>query len=167
MAHKKQTTDVILYNDYDYNLDDWREGYAEWAEDNEVMVSGDDDSKLYDWIHSQMEMDWEDLMTNIKYSKIANSECVVIGDIGLWYGRRDTIPTRVSDLGEAIKKCCYNVEMIKVTLKTDGHIEVIGVHHDGTNYFEIYLLNKLGCNTDGADLTKECYYKKIKLEDIY
>lgn len=166
MAQKKQTTDVILYNDYDYNLDDWREAYAEWAEDNEVMISGDNDHALYNWINEQMTMDWDDLLCNIKYSK-KNTECVVIGDIGLWYGRRDTIPTKFDNLVDAINKCCYNVEMVKVTLKTDGHIEVIGVHHDGKNYFEIYLLNKLGCNTEGADLSKECYHKKIKLEDIY
>ena len=166
MTQKKQTREVILYNDYDYNLEDWREAYTEWAEDNEVMISGDDDHALYNWVNELKIMEWEDLLDNIKYSK-KNTECVVIGDIGFWFGRRDTTPIRFDNLVDAIKKCCYDVEMTKVTLKADGHIEVIGVHHDGTNYFEIYLLNKLGCNTEGADLTKECYYKKIKLEDIY
>lgn len=164
---KKVMTDVVLYNDYDYNLDEWKEAYTEWAEDNDITINVKNDSDFYDWLHNQMEMDWEDLLSNIKYSKIANNECVTLGDLGLWYGRRDTIPTRVNNLIDAINKCCYNVEMIKVTLKTEGYIEVIGVHHDGTNYFEIYLLNKLGCNTDGADLTKECYHKKIKIEDIF
>lgn len=167
MAKKNNLVDVVLYNDYDYKLDDWREAYAEWAEDNEVTISGDNDSELYDWISKQFNMEWEDLLSNIKYSNIAHDDYVVMGDLGLWSGRRDIVPTRFTSLEDAICKCCGSIDMVKITLKKEGYIEVMGVHHDGINYLEIHLLNKLGKNTEGADLTKDCYHKKIKLEYIY
>lgn len=53
------------------------------------------------------------------------------------------------------------MDYVKVSI-VNGHFEIKTMHHDGTNEFEIHILNKLGKNTMGADLTKECYHCKIK-----
>ena len=29
--------------------------------------------------------------------------------------------------------------------QVNGHLEVVGIHHDGRNCFEIHLLNDKGC----------------------
>ena len=150
----------VLYDDYNVDYDAYREEYAECYDDNSVLNSGDSDSKFYDWVYSCLNNDWEDLFANLKYSKYANAPCVVFGSLGLWNGRHNVYTTRFEDISTAIKKCVGSSDYAIIKL-VNGHIEVCGIHHDGRNYFEIHLLNKLGENTEGADLEKSCYHKKI------
>lgn len=124
---------VVLYDDYNVDENNCREGFEEW----------------------------EDLLDNLKYSQYNKCECVVMGCLGLWFGNRDIIPTRESNLIDAIKRCVGERDYVIIKM-VNGHIEVKSIHHDGTNDFEIYCLNKLGENTMGADLTKKCYHKLIR-----
>ena len=152
----KETT---LYNDYDVNSDRIREDYLDFCENNETTP---EEETPWDYISEILQMEWDDMISDIEDSKY-NDECVVIGKVGFWFGNRDIEPQREIYLTDAIKKCINNCDFAIIKI-VDGHIEVKGIHHDGTNDFEIHVLNKLGQRTEGADLTKECYYKKIKTD---
>ena len=152
--------EVTLYNDYNVNEEDYRECYQEFCEVNEIDPK---EETPWDYIYETLRLEWEDMLYNIEHSNY-DEECVVIRKVGLWFGNREIEPARESNLVDAIKNCVGNCEysIIKIV---DGHIEVKGIHHDGTNDFEIHLLNKKGKYAgENADLTKECYYRKIKTD---
>lgn len=157
MAKQTIIKEMTLYNDYDYNIEDYRDEYLDYCDCNDIEV---EDEIPMDFIYRVFDDEWSGLFDNLEINKY-NTECVVLGSLGLWNGRRDIIPTREKTLADAIRKCvdCSEYACIKIV---NGHIEVKGIHHDGTNEFEIHILNKLGQNTMGADLTKKCYHCKIK-----
>ena len=162
MAKKTVLVNQELYNDYDINLDDLREVYAEITDDNTILNSRDNDSAFIEWVYGEyLNSEWIDLLDNIKhYSKYGNSPCVIMGSLGLWNGRHNIYTTKCDDLVSAINKCVGSAQNVVIRLN-NGYIEVNAMHHDGTNCFEIHILNKLGEITEGADLTKSCYHKKI------
>ena len=150
-----------LYDDYNIEFDELRELYAQITDDNTILNSRDDDSAFIEWVFGEyLNTEWTDLLDNIKYSKYGNIPCVIVGTLGLWNGRKDIYPTKCDDLVSAINKCAGSASNVIVILN-NGCIEVNAMHHDGTNCFEIHLLNKLGIDTMGADLTKPCYYRQI------
>ncbi len=150
-----------LYDDYNIEFDELREVYAQITDDNTILNSRDNDSAFIEWVFGEyLNTEWTDLLDNIKYSKYGNIPCVVVGTLGLWNGRKDIYPTKCDDLVSAINKCAGSASNVIVILN-NGCIEVNAMHHDGTNCFEIHLLNKLGIDTMGADLTKPCYHRKI------
>lgn len=161
MAKYAVIKEATIYNDYDINVDEWRECYGEHCEINDITPEVE---IPYDFIYDMLNMEWEDMLCGMKHSKY-NDECVVLGCLGLWFGNRDITPTRENTLADAIKKCVSGCDYARIKI-VDGHIEIKAIHHDGTNDFEIHILNKLGQNTMGADLTKECYHCKIK-EDFW
>ncbi len=161
MAKKAVLVNQKLYDDYNIDIDELREVYAQITDDNTILNSRDNDSVFIEWVYGEyLNTEWTDLLDNIKYSKYGNTPCVVVGTLGLWNGRKDIYPTKCDDLVSAINKCAGSASNVIVTLN-NGCIEVNAIHHDGTNCFEIHLLNKLGIDTMGADLTKPCYYRQI------
>jgi hypothetical protein len=151
--------ECTLYNNYDYKTEDYKASFDEYIELNELDIKNYDE-ELYDFINRDLTYQYEDLLANIKYGSY-EIPCVVTGTVGRWNGRFNIYPKRFETLSEAINECCNNVDGIVIKLK-DGKIEVKGVHHDATNYYQITCLNKLGQMTAGADLTKKCYHKLIK-----
>jgi hypothetical protein len=150
--------DATLYNNYGYNVEDYRDAYIDHCDDLGINV---EDEIPVDFIEDMLDEDWFDLFENLYINNIYNDECVVIGTLGLWSGRKQIIPTREDTLAVAIKHCCHNCDLNIIKI-IDGHIEITSTHHDGNNHFEIYLLNRKGQNTLEADLTKSCYHRKIK-----
>ena len=149
---------ATLYNDYNYNVvEDYRDAYLDHCDELGINV---EDEIPMEFIQDMLDADWFALFDNLD-SNIYNDECVVIGSLGLWHGRQEINPTREDTLAEAIRQCCNNCDYSHIKI-VDGHVEVTSAHHDGTNYFKIYLLNKRGRNTIQADLTKSCYHRKIK-----
>ena len=151
--------EATLYNDYNVNEEDYRECYQEYCDMNDITP--EDDTPM-DYINDILRLEWDDMIYNIEHSKYED-ECVVMGKLGLWFSDREIEPVRESCLSDAIRKCIDKCDYAIIKI-VDGHIEVKGIHHDGTNDFKIHCLNKLGQRTEGADLTKECYYRKIKTD---
>ena len=149
---------ATLYNDYDYNVEDYRDAYLDHCDANGIDV---EDDVPMEFIQNMLDEDWFSLLYDILENNPYNTDCVIIGTLDLWIGRKQIVATRVDTLAEAIKRCCRGCDYNRIKI-VDGHVEVTSVHHDGTNYFEIHLLNKRGRNTMGANLIKPCYYRKIK-----
>lgn len=153
---------AVLYDDCDINYTEWYADFIDWCEDNNIdHTKHDEYSNLFhDWVNNTLSMEWDDMLCNIKHSKY-NEECVVVGSLGLWYGRPTIEPTRFNDIISALNECAIGADMLIVKL-INGCIDVVGIHHDGRNHFQIHCLNKLGKKTEGANLNNDRYYLKIK-----
>ena len=149
---------ATLYNDYDYNIEDYRDAYLDYCDANGIDV--EDEVSMW-FIQNMIDDEWFSLLDDILENNPYNVDCVVLGTLGLWNGKKQIVPTREKTLMEAIKNCCRGCDYNRIDI-VDGHIEVKSVHHDGTNVYEIHILNKRGQKSIYPDLTKSCYHLKIK-----
>jgi hypothetical protein len=149
---------ATLYNDYNYNVEDYRDAYLDHCDANGIDV---EDEVPMEFIQNMLDDEWFNLLYDILENNPYNEDCVVLGSLGLWNGKKQIVPTREKALVDAIKNCCRGCDYNRIDI-VDGHIEVKSVHHDGTNVFEIHVLNELGRKSIYPDLTKSCYYRKIK-----
>ena len=132
----------------------------EFDEDNRP-ISKEGSEEYYERFSNWEEMNWDDFMSNLKYST-SNRECVVVGSVGLWFGRREIEAKRFDDLIDAINACIGSCDYIYI-YKVNGYLEISAVHHDGTNSFEIHLLNDRGiCASEKANLNNKCYHKAME-----
>ena len=154
----------VMYDNHNINYDDWFEDFKYYCEDNGIdHTQYDEDSQaFFDWLWDTLNMEWEDFIYGIKHNKDNNVDCVVVADLGLWYGRRDAVK-HFSTLEDAIYASIKDCDYITIKLE-DGVIKVRASHHDGTNHFEIHKLNAKGydavCEYD-EDLNKEEYFDKF------
>lgn len=164
---KTNTTMRNLYNNYDINYNDWFEDFKEHCEINEIDHSQYDEESDYfhNWIWETLSMDWDDLMTNLKYDKENNVDCVVVGSVGRWNGTFEIEPKHFSTLEDAITACVQNCDYVVVN-EMDGAIDIEAIHHDGHNYFKIHKLNEKGYDThcEDEDLNNEEYFDKFNLQ---
>lgn len=155
---KKTLKDIVLCDNYNYNVDDYRSDFDDFIEVNEILVT-DYETNLIEWVNEVVNQRVEDLFLNLTHSPF-NTPCVVIGSIGRWDGRYEIIPQREETLISALEKCFSDCDFYRVVL-TEGKIEVTAIHHDGRNCFEIFVLNKRGLNSKNGDLRKSYYHKPI------
>lgn len=153
-----------LYDNYDINYTEWFEAFKEYCMDNDIDHTqyNEDSERFIDWLHDSLSMDWDDLMTNIKYDKNNNVDCVVVGSLGLWNGRHDIDAKHFPTLDKAINTCVSGCDCIIIT-ENEGVINIKGIHHDGTNNFEIHKLNEKGydAHCDDKELNDEKYFDKF------
>lgn len=126
------TTSII---DYDV--------YIEHCEINDLTPQGEDSEDFYrvnEWYRSA---DWENLLTDLRYSKVNNYKWVVSGTLGLWNGRHEIVPKLFNNLIDALNACFGKCDDIIIT-KSHSVIKVTALHHDGRNYFELRALSDLG-----------------------
>ena len=161
--------EITLFDNLNYNFEDYKESYQECYEltDEEMVEVSDND--IWDFIYDSLEMEWDDLFANLKYSKNADVPCVITGTLGLWHGRPTIVPVACDSIESAIRKCANDMDYV-IVKQVNGHVEVTGVHHDGRNHFEIHILNDKGIHANDlieegwgrADLSNRCYHKAIK-----
>lgn len=103
---------------------------------------------------------FEEFIEEIEYSEVAQRPCVVCGTVGTWQGSR---AKRFDNLKDAIYACvnpCYEV----IISQRASNIIVDVYRHDGTNYFEIHVLNDKGVRADEnrCDLSRREYQLTLK-----
>lgn len=156
-----------LYNNYDINYSIWFSEFEEHCILNGIDHTQytEESEKFYEWVQDTLAMEWDDLLTNIKYDKKNNVDCVVVGTVGRWNGNFDIEPKHFSTLRDALIACVQNCDYIVIT-EEDGAIKVKGVHHDATNYFTIHKLNEKGydAHCEDEDLNNEEFYDKFNIE---
>lgn len=136
----------IIWSNMNLNIDDWRDGYLEFCEYNNITPGGDDD--LYDWMIDTNFNYLDDEHYNLH--QITNGKILVIADIGRWNGRVNGYKVLENNL-----KNILNITDDFIEFYGDGReIRATGYHHDGTNY---YLFREL---KQGRDIEK-------LLDDIY
>ena len=139
-SNSKKQIEVVLFNNYDCNFDEYKQDYIE---NNEI--EGDvSDQIIWDYISELEHIYWKDMLKEI--SHIDNyKKCVAFGTAGTWQGRRDC--GKIYDtIEDAINGIIKNCDYIKVWSE-NGHLYIQATHHDGTHNFEIKPLTYKGWET--------------------
>ena len=132
---------MVLFNNYDINYDEFYLDYLEWCKENDRNPDTKESQSFYNYVYSSLDIEWDDLMLNIKYDNDCQEECVVLGTLGLWTGRHEINAKKFFGLKDAINACVTNIDYI-IIKEENGVIYVDAIHHDGVNTFEIHKLNK-------------------------
>ena len=134
----------VLFNEEDYTREYYLETLKMLKEDDmECDWEEDNDTDFMDWESTQKGYDFDDLIANLNYSPIKDKLCDIVGSVGTWRGRFEIEPYFCKDIETAIYKCVECCE-IRSIIRKGNHIEVNVYHHDGSNSFNIFVLNDLG-----------------------
>ena len=144
---------VIWSNDLDY--DDWKddleEQYPELSENERVTLMYEINGDYLDDERSNLD---------IQLSR----PILVIGDLGLWNGRR--MGYKEIQSGN-IRDCLYSdTDYVTWFVDRNGDFRCDAIHHDGTNHY-LYRVYKDGVSETQIDNLKEkIYYGKATRADI-
>ena len=141
----------IIWSNYDLDYEDWRDDleaeYPDLTEDERIAL-------MYE-INGDY-LDDERANLNVQLSR----PILVIGDLGLWYGRR--MGYKEIDSGN-IRDCLYSGrDDMYSTWYVDrlGNLCCDAIHHDGINHY-LYRAYKDGVSKSQIDLLKEKLYRGI------
>lgn len=148
----------VLYNEDDYTKEYYLDTLKKIKEDGiDCDWEEDREGDFMDWECTQKGWDFYDLMANLKHSTIKDKMCVIVGSVGTWRGNFGIKPYFCKDIEVAINKCIEDCE-IRSIIRVGNHIEVNVYHHDGSNRFNIYVLNNLG-------LSRYCGNGKVSIHN--
>lgn len=104
-----------------------------------------------------------EFIEEIEYSEVAQRPCVVCGTVGTWQGDRAICAKRFDNLKDAIYACVNPCGAVVISQRA-SNIIVDGYHHDGTNHFEIHVLNDKGVRADEnrCNLSRREYQLTLK-----
>ena len=139
----------IIWSNYDLDYEDWRDDleaeYPELTEDQRIAL-------MYE-INGDY-LDDERVNLNIQLSQ----PILVIGDLGLWYGRRSGYKEIESG---NIRDCLYaDTDYSTWYVDRLGDLRCAAIHHDGTNHY-LYRAYKDGVRESQIDLLKDKLYRGI------
>ena len=122
----------VIWSNYDLDYEDWRDDleaeYPELTEDERIAL-------MYE-INGDY-LDDERVNLNIQLSQ----PILVIGDLGLWYGRRSGYKEIESG---NIRDCLYaDTDYSTWYVDRLGDLRCDAIHHDGTNHY-LYRVYKSG-----------------------
>ena len=137
----------IIWSNYALDYEDWRElleaEYPDLSESERFAL-------MYEMNGDYLDDERSNL--NIQLAQ----PIIVIGDLGLWYGRR--MGYKEIESGN-IRDCLYS-DTDYSTWYVDklGDLRCDAVHHDGTNHY-LYRVYKDGVRESQIDLLKEKLYR--------
>lgn len=116
-----------IWQNIDLNVEEWRDGYAEFCDINNITPGGEND--LYNWMINTNYMYLDDERENL--NKQIDGKILCIADIGRWNGRVNGYVILNDNLNSFLNICDDYMEFFG-----DGkNIRAAGHHHDGTNYY--------------------------------
>jgi hypothetical protein len=145
----------IIWSNYFLDYDDWKadleEQYPDLSEDERISL-------MYEINNDYLED--ERMNLNIRL----NRPILVIGDLGLWNGRRSGYKEIESG---NIRDCLYaDTDYSTWYVDKLGDLRCDAIHHDGTNHY-LYRAYKDGVSESQIDLLKEkLYYGQATRADI-
>ena len=139
----------IIWSNYDLDYEDWRDDleaeYPELTEDQRIAL-------MYE-INGDY-LDDERVNLNIQLSQ----PILVIGDLGLWYGRRSGYKEIESG---NIRDCLYaDTDYSTWYVDRLGDLRCDAIHHDGTDHY-LYRAYKDGVRESQIELLKDKLYRGI------
>lgn len=151
---------LTIWSNRNINPADWEEAYNEVKELNGW---DEDEYSLWDYIYETLDIYLDDEQRNLNIS--TNGRILVIGDLGLWDGRRQGYQI----LGKNVNSI-FDSHYDYTEWYSDGYnIKAIDVHHDGVNYYEFReiredrnIQNLLDAIYNGEKITRKKlnYYTK-------
>ena len=141
----------IIWSNYDLDYEDWRDDLeAEYPD-----LTEDERMTLMDEINGDY-LDDERVNLNIQLSQ----PILVVGDLGLWYGRR----TGYKEIASGnIRDCLYSErgdDYVTWYVDKQGDLRCEAIHHDGTNHY-LYRAYKDGVSESQKDRLKDKLYRGI------
>ena len=152
----------IIWSDMHLDVDDWREGYKEFLEMNELNADPNDEQALYEWMVETNGDFLSDERVNLNIQ--LSQPIIVIGDLGLWHGR--VMGYKVIPSGN-IRDCLYaDTDSIEWYVDRYGDLRADAAHHDGTNHY-LYRAFKDGVSkTQMENFKDKLYQGKATKADI-
>ena len=162
MSRQEQSDRRIIWSNMNLEADDWREGYKEYIEANELDDDPDDENKLYEYMVEANDDYISDERLNLDIQ--LSQPIIVIGDLGRWNGRASGY--KMIDSGN-IKDCLYSdTDYTEWYVDKYGDLRADAVHHDGTNHY-LYRVFKDGVSdTQIENLQDKIYNGKATRADI-
>lgn len=163
MSSSTRTNDRrIVWSDQNLDIEDWREGYKEYLEANELDLDPDDEQAIYEWMVETNEEYLTDERVNLNIQ--LSQPIIVIGDLGRWNGR--VMGYKMIDSGN-IKDCLYSdTDFTEWYVDRYGDLRADAVHHDGTNHY-LYRVFKEGVTESQMErLQEKIYMGKATRADI-
>lgn len=116
-----------IWGNMNLNIDDWRDGYAEYCEINGITPG--DDYDIYNWMEDTNALYLDDERVNL--NKRINGDIIAIADVGRWNGRFSGYIILDNNINSI-----FNIQDDLTEFYGDGRdIRATGVHHDGRNYY--------------------------------
>ena len=153
----------IIWSNRNLDIEDWRDGYKEFLEMNEMDDDPNDEVAIYNWMEETNWMYLDDERINL--NKNTDGRILVIADLGFWHGRRQGYKILGKNVADILHDDCDYIEWY-----SDGHnVKAIASHHDGTNYYEYRVIredrninNLLDAIYSGKEITRKKlnYYTK-------
>lgn len=122
----------IIWSNMNLDIEDWRDGYKEFLEINEMDDDPDDEDNIFNWACETNAEYLGDEKMNL--DKVIDGRILIIGDLGFWHGHSSGYKV----LGNNIKEI-FNINsrgFDYAEFYGDGHnILAKEAHHDGTNLY--------------------------------
>lgn len=145
----------VIWSDVNLDLDVWRD-------DLQAEYPGISEHEMYEKMYelNGYYLDDERVNLNIQLSQ----PIVIIGDLGLWNGRRQGY--KLVESGN-IKDCLYSdTDMTEWYVDKHGDLRADAIHHDGTNHY-LYRAFKDGVTEVQKDnLLEKIYHGVATRADI-
>lgn len=157
---------IVYFDNANYDFDEYKKCFIE---DKNIDVEEEvTDNDVYEYINECFNNDYDDFFDNLEWSANNDEYCVITGCLSLWNGKHQVVPNVCSNVADAIRMCVYDMDYC-IIKQVNGHLEVVGIHHDGRNRFEIHLLNDKGLDAydrirEGwgrANLSDKHYHKSL------
>lgn len=161
----------IIWSNMNLNIEDWRDGYKEWLECNDIDDRDpNDEDAIYEWMEETNQLYLDDERCNL--DKEVDGRILVIADLGLWNGRHGGYKIIEScNIRDILYSDCDYAEWYG-----DGYnIRCTAHHHDGTNHY-LYRVIREDRNIDnlldaiyrGEEITssKLNYYTKSLYKNV-
>ena len=152
----------IIWSNLNLEVDDWRDGYKDYLENNELYGDPNDEDKLYEYmVETNNEyLSDERLNLNVQLSQ----PIIVIGDLGRWNGR--VYGYKMIYSGN-IKDCLYSdTDYTEWYVDKYGDLRADAVHHDGTNHYLYRVFKDSVTDTQIVNLQDKIYNGKVTRADI-
>ena len=163
---KKRT----IWSNINLDIEDWRDGYKEFLEINDMDEDPDDENAIYEWMVETNGYYLDDERMNL--NRKVDGRILVIADLGLWNGRKS---------GYKIINSCNISDILSdnsdyVEWYGDGYnIRCTAHHHDGTNHYLYRVIredrnidNLLDAIYNGEEITRSKlnYYTTSLYKDV-
>lgn len=130
---------ITVYNDDLYTfINNNLEDIKNWLHDDEEPQT-DENIQAYAQYYINDDFEQLNILLNAYDEKHTNAKYIVVGSLGLWYGRRAIKNASFTSLKNAVFKCFEDVNTVYF-FNNAATIQIDAAHHDGVNRFKIYKL---------------------------
>lgn len=156
-------------------FDEMKKEYIAYKKDDDEDFNDEEvnDEDIYDYMQNMKDIEWEDCSSEFLKPYFDNNMVLFTGSLGLWNGRRSV--HKVLKSYDDFTSIISDYDDVKL-YSENGKTYINLLHHDGTNSFEIKLVNEKHVDArierlelysiediDIDDLLKSYFTKKVNL----